>query len=304
MKYPIIIFLIIIILFGIIYNFNLFNSEDFENFKVLSNNDFDFNKKKIASSNYDYNYEDYYDKFVRNRDDEFYGKFYKKIIMTNILNNNLLKKPIEKKNKILFLTYDNRTNVEYIDLHNKNMNEYVNKWDYEYKYVTKCYQSASVYWCKMYLVLESLKTGLYDFVIWLDSDTYIKNLDYDIGHLLNYFTSDIFVGSDNLPVYDFINAGVFIVRNSAIGIKFMEDCITYVPDMCFADNGTLRGVWAGSCYEQGVMNLLISESYYKHSTLLPNNILFNYNECSHDVFIMHLYGSSNKKRVDCFLQNS
>jgi hypothetical protein len=279
----------------IILKFKYSNSE---NYSIIKYDEFNFNKNK---NNNDKNYNEYYNEYVHIKDDEFYKKFYKKIIMTNILNNNLIENPTQKKNNILFVTFDNRENIEYINIHNKNIQIYVDKWNYEYKYVTKCYQSTSVYWCKMYLVLESLKTNKYDYVIWLDSDTVIKKLDFDIGNLLNYYTSDIFVGSDNIQTYDLINAGVFIIKNSHTGIKFIEDCISYVPDLCFVNNGNLRGQWAASCYEQGVMNMLITDLYLKNTTLLPNSIIFNYNSCSDDVFIMHLYASSNENRVACFV---
>ena len=70
-----------------------------------------------------------------------------------ILNNNKnINNNIHKNNKklnILIITYDNRENTEYINIHNKNINSYVKKWGYEYKFITKC--SDNIYWCKIYL---------------------------------------------------------------------------------------------------------------------------------------------------------
>jgi len=48
------------------------------------------------------------------------------------------------------------------------------------------------------------------------------------------------------------------------------------------------------------MNILIADKYKKYTTVLPNNILLNYSKCNNDVFIMHLYGSSNDSRKKCF----
>ena len=39
------------------------------------------------------------------------------------------------------------------------------------------------------------------------------------------------------------------------------------------------------------MNILIHDKYSKNTTILTNDIIFNYNVCSDEVFIMHLYAS-------------
>jgi hypothetical protein len=114
------------------------------------------------------------------------------------------------------------------------------------------------------------------------------------------FTSDIFIGSDNNSKFDLTNSGVFIIKNSEIGKNFLTDCIGWVNSGCINNDGTLKGKWAGSCYEQGVMNILIADKYSKYTTVLTNSVIFNYNVCSDDVFIMHLYASPAHYRVDCF----
>ena len=48
------------------------------------------------------------------------------------------------------------------------------------------------------------------------------------------------------------------------------------------------------------MNILIADKYSKNTTILTNDIIFNYNVCSNDVFIMHLYASPSNYRVRCF----
>jgi hypothetical protein len=68
----------------------------------------------------------------------------------------------------------------------------------------------------------------------------------------------------------------------------------------------LKGFWAGLCYEQGIMNKLIFDTYYKYTTCLPKNIIFNgkitenNDYCLADTFILHLYISDNKLRTKCF----
>lgn len=232
------------------------------------------------------------------KDHKYFQKFSKSNVISKLYNNNQLKTPIVKKNKILFITYDNRAKEQYVRIHNANINKYALKYDYEYKFINKC--NDNVYWCKIFLVLNELLKNKYDYVVWLDSDTIIKNFDIDIGNIFNLYSSDIFVGSDNNPKFDIINSGVFAIKNSLVGIKFLEDCIQNINDKCYNSNGTLKGRWAASCYEQGVMNLVIADLYYKFTTVLSNNIFFNYNVCSDQVFIMHLYASSPSYRVKCF----
>lgn len=234
--------------------------------------------------------------------------------------NNLLKREVRKKaaklcvENIQIHTYHSLAvkfydpsaytdeDKEYVQIHNNNIKKYVQKYDYEYKYYYTC--NENVYWCKIYMVLNALKTNLYDYVIWMDSDTIIKNSNIDIGKILCMFSSDIFIGSDNNFIYGLINSGVFIIKNSTIGVSFLNDCVNYLDSDCINTDGTLKGRWAGSCYEQGVMNILINDKYYNYTTVLNNKIIFNYNFCSDDVFIMHLYASSPSLRAICFKSNN
>lgn len=236
-------------------------------------------------------------------DDENYNKkFYKSKKIDSLINNNLLSSINNKKNKILFITYDNRENLEYVKIHNSNIEKYVKKFGYDYKYYNHC--DKNTYWCKIHLVLDALGTNNYNYVVWIDSDTVIKNFDIDIGDVFNMFSSDIFIGLDNNTNYGLINAGVFAIANTEIGQNFLLDCIQTVNKDCFNNNGTLKGKWACTCYEQGIMNILIHDKYYTNTTVLTNKVIFNYNVCQNDVFIMHLYASSPDLRVSCFKPNN
>jgi hypothetical protein len=230
-------------------------------------------------------------------DNQYYDKFQKKFI-SNLILNNKLETPIIKKNKILIITYDDRSQLEYVKLHNENLNKYCKKWGFEYKYLDKC--SHNTYWCKMHMVFKELQKNTYDYVMWMDSDTFIFNDKINLSDVLNKFSSDIFIGSDNSSRYDLTNAGVFIIKNTEIGKHFMNDCINSFNGECLKTDGKLKGLWAGTCYEQGIMNILIADKYYKHTTVLSNDIIFNFNKCNSNVFIMHLYASTSENRKKCF----
>ena len=240
--------------------------------------------------------------FVRKNDKNYFEKFSKKYILTKLINNNLRRKPEIKKNKILIISYDNRKKEKYIKLHNQNIKKYVEKYDYKYIFYNKCNENN--YWCKIYMVLDALQTDKYDYVMWMDSDTIIKDFNIDIGDVINMYSSDIYVGSDNNPKYDIINSGVFIIKNSDIGKNFLKDCVNFIPEVCINKDGSLKGDWAASCYEQGTMNILIADNYSKYTTILKNSLIFNYNVCLNEVFIMHLYASSPEYRKRCFLSNN
>lgn len=228
-------------------------------------------------------------------DINYFNKFSNKN-MSTLINNNKLVVPETKKNKFLFVTFDNRKS-KYIDIHNENIKKYANKWGYEYKFINTC--KYNVYWCKIQIVLDELTNGSYDYVVWLDSDSAIKKHGIDINDIVNKYKSDIFVASDNLRSYDFINAGVFIIKNTITGKQFLQDCINNVKRECFNQDGTLKGIWAASCYEQGQLNLHIADKYSKYTTVLPNDVILNFSSCNDNTFIMHLYGSSNNAREEC-----
>jgi hypothetical protein len=219
-----------------------------------------------------------------------------------LLNNNLLDKPLEKSNKIAIVTFENRNDLEYVNQHNQNITEYCKKWNYEYIFYDKCIHN--IYWCKLYIVLDVLKTGKYDYVMWMDSDTIIKNSLISLDSIINKYSSDIYVNLDGgLSVFC---AGVFIIKNSPIGISYLEDCIKLNNKKCMTSDKKLNGLWAGLCYEQGVMNKLIFDKYYNYTTCLPKYIVYNewisedMLTCDKDTFILHIYGSPNELRSKCF----
>lgn len=220
-----------------------------------------------------------------------------------LINNNMLDKPSDKKNKIAIVSFENRKDIEFINLHNQNVLEYCKKWNYEYLFYDKCIHN--IYWCKMYFILDALKTGKYDYVMWLDSDTIIKNPNISLDTIVNKYSSDIFVNVDEGA--SAFCAGVFIIKNSKIGIEYIENCIKLNNNKCLKKESIkLKGLWAGLCYEQGAMNQLIFEKYYPYTTCLPKYYIFNgyiddtLEMCNSDGFILHLYASPNELRAKCF----
>ena len=245
--------------------------------------------------------------FLNIADLEFYVKDTTYFIQSDwkknyLLNNNMLDKPLDKNYKVAIITFENRKDSEYVDLHNQNVTNYCKKWNYDYLFYDQCVHN--VYWCKMYLVLDALKSGKYDYVMWMDSDSIIKNFNISLDSIFNKYSSDILVNLDHgTSVYC---AGIFMIKNSPIGIQYLEDCIKENTDKCLTKKSNLKGFWAGLCYEQGIMNKLIFEKYFKYTTCLPDYLILNegitdsMKTCDADTFILHLYGSSNELRTKCF----
>jgi hypothetical protein len=241
-------------------------------------------------------------KLIRINDAKLY-LIYHKARLSSLLDNNKIENTDmnyrSKQYKIAFITFEDR-DQEYIDLHHRNTKNYCVKWNYEYIHVNKNPTNISPYWYKVFLVNDILKSNKYDYVFWMDSDTIINNFNIDLGNdILGKYNSDIFIASDNIK-FDVSNSGLFIVKNSEIGKTFMNDWEKLYLPICEKGEGSLRGVWAMSCYEQGNMNKLIVEKYSKNTTFLDGNIFQNNNSCFSDVFVMHHYGGKSEKRAECF----
>jgi hypothetical protein len=218
---------------------------------------------------------------------------------------------IKKKYKINIITAEDR-NGTYIDLHNESFRKYSKMHGYNYVFMGNCpKEQSSTYWCKIHKVKESLNNC--DYVLWVDSDTIITNNNFSLDNFINSHSEpDIIVGVDcihNCKELNKINAGVFLIKNSPIGKKFIDDCLSKLKSMpeCIVDNKE-QGDWAGICYEQGVMNLLVSSTYRKNTHIdYDTEIVFNSNnnfKVNKLPFILHMCDKSEAHRNKIFNQIS
>ena len=216
---------------------------------------------------------------------------------------NNFKTMLNDRCKIVIISFDNR-DLEYIRMHNDNFNKYCKKWNIEYQFISTC--KYNVYWCKIYMLLDALNTGKYDYVMWSDTDVIIKRDDINLRNIIYNYNNDIIIGDDNSHDKTIVNSGIFIIKNSVNGINFLKDCISMFEsrkDICMQDakvSHSLNGIWALSCYEQGIMNDLILHKYFNNTSMVHTNIFYNYYTCNDNVFMMHLYSSSDEARVKCF----
>jgi len=241
--------------------------------------------------------------------------------------NNLIKHKINtftevplKKRKILIITTENRDD-EYIKLHDINFDKYSKIHGYEYLRLDNCVkEESSIYWCKIHKVKQGLVSGKYDYVMWCDSDTIITDNQVSIDYFISKLGEpDIIFGNDHnglhINIIHNINAGVFLIKNSEIGKSFIDDCLIEIANKpwCIKD-GKEQGIWAGECYEQGVINNLIRTNKYKNKVCIDVEELFilNLSKLVENIpkiikkpieklgFILHLPGQSLNDRVNYF----
>jgi hypothetical protein len=226
--------------------------------------------------------------------------------------------------RLQFITLDTRGDDDlYVHQHNLNLQAYVTARNavspdaqYGYTFFRECpahtfahrHQS---YWCKFFALREYLERPPVDapppdYVVWMDSDTIITDLSRDLLDILRKYSSHWFVGLDKPNRYDLVNAGVVIVRNSPQGRQMLRELTErwngdWFQYFCAKTNGGLRGVWAATCYEQGVMNDLLQDPRYRdYCTVLPSSVVHNSGgQCSGE-FITHLYQSTARTRERCF----
>lgn len=212
--------------------------------------------------------------------------------LNNNINNNT--KSNFEDIKVLIFSFDNRKNLSYLDLHNERFKLYSSKWkNVNYEFIDKC--DKNVYWCKIFFMLEKLQSNKYDYVMWTDSDVMIVDLNKSIQEIFNSYNSDIFISYDNDYMFStkILNAGIFAVKNSEIGISFLKDCLNeFSNSKCINSNGKISGIYSFKCYEQGIMNDLIYSKYNKYTTVLTDNIFNNSIHCNEKSFFLHNYGTN------------
>lgn len=211
--------------------------------------------------------------------------------------------------KILIISFDDRINIPYFEIHKKIFIDYSNKWNnIDYEFINNC--DKNVYWCKLFIILEKIKLNKYDYIMWVDSDVIITDIDKSIQQILYHFDSDIFISYDNINSNkknnnSHINSGIFIIKNSKIGINFLEECINnYNNSKCLDENNNLLGIYSNRCYEQGTMGNLIHKKYKDFTTILSSLIFNNTNNCTKKgLFLHHFKGDTktNDDLYDCFM---
>jgi hypothetical protein len=226
---------------------------------------------------------------------------------------------IKSKKNIAIITMENRDSLkELVSIHNKSVYDYSQKHGYEY-YFKSDYNSEDnlpVYWWKIQYMKDMLDADKWDYILWLDSDVVITRPEIPLEKLIEVeeesnktgIKSSILIGKDYPGGdNDVFCAGVFMIKNDYMGKKFIYDCLDYYKgnDKCLntkTGEFTLNGIWAGDCYEQGVMNKLLKGMYSKYMYYIPESFCVNTYKPITTSVILHMFGDKDKA-LETFKKN-
>jgi hypothetical protein len=149
----------------------------------------------------------------------------------------------------------------------------------------------------MYLVHYFLTEYEYDYIVWMDSDAVLSKRD--LYSIIQCYSSSFFIGLDILSQITMatVNAGVFICRNDRSCKAILEQMILNYEDkqrICLNPDGTLNGKWAMTCYEQGIMNIVLAK-HQSVITILSIDVIYNTNAPAINTVIYHNCAGGEKR---------
>jgi len=219
-----------------------------------------------------------------------------------------------KKLKICVISHytENLQNVANITLPNKDL--YVKKHGYDFKYYKGRLSNRHPGWDKIKLLKEIATNSDYDYLVWMDNDTYITNTDLRLDFICNTnHNKNLIIASEDThreiknldPSFDYnqlhnlriVNTGVMIFKNNEWFINFLDEVWNTKSNTNkgfefshkeIIDNKFNYDYWP---FEQGPIHLVLSKSnkeYYK----IVNSDLINKFKTSHKKqnFICHFVG--------------
>jgi len=153
-----------------------------------------------------------------------------------------------------FITYENRTNLDYYQEFSKFNRSYCQRKGYDYIQLDKYQLDIPDYWIKVYLLRDYIKQ--YKYVVWIDSDAMVQDPTFDIHEYFKHIPSKyVMACSRDPPMWpSVINAGVILVKSSEKAKSLLDTWISrFNKDAWYKEDGKwkTKGKWAGVDYEQG-----------------------------------------------------
>lgn len=136
----------------------------------------------------------------------------------------------------------------------------------------------------------------YDYVVYIDADAIIQNIDYDIRNVIAEYTSltkSVIFAEDCFSAKDCskpgkINSGVFIVKNNHLGKKVLESWLDASRGKCKKYVGIFP-----NC--QNVFSYCVQEMYSFAINIIPFNII---NGFENTLLIKHAMAKDSIDRID------
>lgn len=207
----------------------------------------------------------------------------------------------KSKNKITIITMEDRPLGDMLSIHNTSVENYAKHHGYDYRF-TKTFDSPlPVYWKKLHWMQEIMDENQCDYVLWMDSDTMVCNPWVPIEAMISLKPdAAIFIGRD-WPFWSInaLCAGVFLVKNDQVGKRFISECLNKAvnnPACLVGDKPVLQGVWAGECYEQGVMNQFLKKEFSENLCIVGPEFICNsgMKHCRFDSLFLHCFGAKDR----------
>lgn len=133
-------------------------------------------------------------------------------------------------------------------------------------------------------MLKQYQQSNYDYLVWMDADTLITNMDIKLENIINTHMKNftIMIAKDN----NWINSGViFCKKDPEFNIKFIDECFKYPNEMCF-DQGAIWKLY------------VINWNFCRNNIILVSKTLFNseWNEWEWNHFLIHFPGTAEPGR--------
>ena len=189
--------------------------------------------------------------------------------------------------KVKLITLTTPEIQEYANITNENKNKYCIKNNIEFKHYPDKLDARPPSMSKIMAIFKNLHSC--DYVVWLDADAVITDINFDIKNELKKLPADkhFFFAKD----WNGINAGVIVVRASIESKLYLIDIMKMLHD--YIDHP-----W----WEQGAIHELYktNKGFADIVGDLKKSVWNCYTNEGGAKFILHLAGISHKERVRVF----
>lgn len=166
-----------------------------------------------------------------------------------------------KEKKILIVSGYLGSRENYINLVEENHRLYcrMHAYDYifvdEFKFFDQLIDSEVDFsWFKVAKCIELLKLNIWEYIFWIDADSFFLNMNRDFDDLFLLERDFVFTGDS----WDVFNGGHFLVRNSNWSIQFLQNWLSMrkiiAPNLRTSHKGK-----QGRLMDQPAMNILLYE---------------------------------------------
>lgn len=216
---------------------------------------------------------------------------------------------------LIFMYYD--TNHGFEEFAREANESYCREHGYTFVVLTKGYEDIPPWWRKVFLLRDLMNQYPWvHYFMWMDSDAaFVKQRYIPVGLLFEENNKAIHAGIDPLPEQmGLLNAGVFAIRNCAVGRKFVKEwasrylpetwCNTLQTPKCTfsLDLGSWKtsGGWGQETFEQGVLNDLVKQEPYRSHFVAYEPHFFSELDPRKVSFVQHMMGKSTEDRKQRF----